>query len=187
MHVVSRMQSYFFYVAAGTALLLCRASASACGGTADSTSLPRYTPAQSDWSPTCTSVADHTPPPSVAWDQATAYNPVTSLDLANPRDETAFYNQMCPKNAENKNVLRGLWQLFDEEQPFADTSAPTKAEVDRWNGVVLTHIRKLAGIDHVATPDVCLSARALWANQWQPPEDPVGSKAETDLCCGGEG
>jgi len=159
----------FAYVLAVAPLLLGRShvAEAACGGADSSQTLPRFTPKQSDWSPTCGKVADHTPPGTVAWDKTTIYNPVTSLDLATPRDESAFFNQMCPKNAGGKHVLRGLRQRFDEFKPFADNANPTKAEVDRWNGVVLTHIRKLAGIDHEAKPDVCLSARALWANQWR--------------------
>jgi len=160
------MQSLFF-VSVVTPLLLCRTAEAACGGEDSSADLPRYTPAQSDWGPTCANVADHTPWPTVAWDTTTIYNPVTSLDLTNPRDESVFYNQMCPKNSDGKNTLRGLRQLFEDVKPFADNSGPTKAEVDRWNGVVLTHIRNLAGIDHVAKPDVCLMTRALWANQWR--------------------
>jgi hypothetical protein len=157
----------FFCVAAIAPLSLSRVVEAACGGNANSESLPRFTPEQSDWSPTCSNVADHTPPPSVAWDKSTIYNPVTSLDLDTPRDESVFYNQMCPKNSNGKNMLRGLRQLFDEVQPFADNNNPTKAEVDRWNGKVLTHIRNLVGIDHEAKPDVCLMARSLWANQWR--------------------
>ena len=161
------MQPLLYVVAVAPLLLQAAAAAAACGGNGHSEDLPRFTPEQSEWGPTCRNVADHTPPATVAWDKTTIYNPVTSLDLAAPRDESAFFNMMCPKNADGKHVLRGLRQRFDEVQPFADTANPTKAEVDRWNGVVLTHIRSLAGIDHEAKPDVCLAARALWANQWR--------------------
>ena len=158
---------YRLFILAATTFASFSSAAAACGGNDSSESLPRYTPAQSDWSPTCANVADHTPPPTVGWDKATIYNPVTSLNLDEPRDESVFYSQMCPKNSDGKRVLRGLRQRFDEVKPFADTKNPTKAEVDRWNGIVLTHIRSLAGIDHEAQPDVCLMTRALWANQWR--------------------
>jgi hypothetical protein len=176
-------------------LLLCPAVEAACGGNDNSEILPRYTPEQSDWSSTCDNVADHTPPLSEVWDKTTIYNPVTSLDLAKPRDESVFYNQMCPKNSNGQNILRGLSQLFDELQPFVDNANPTKAEVDRWNGIVLTHIRKLAGIVHEAKPDICLMARALWANQWRHttvwsvadaanPSQYVCPKTGSDMHCG---
>ena len=173
--IPAKMQS-LFCIAAITPLLLCRVAEAVCGGNDNSESLPRYTLEQSDWSPTCANVADHTPPSSIAWDKKTIYSPVTSLDLANPRDESVFFNQICPKNSDGKHMLRGLRQHFDEVQPFADNTNPTKAEVDRWNGIVLTHIRNLVGINHDAKPDVCLMARALWANQWR--HDTIWSSAD---------
>lgn len=156
-----------FALGLAAAIMDTASAGNVCGGNDSLDHKPQFTPAQSDWSPTCANVNDHSPPPSVSWDKATIYNPVTSLDLATPRDESTFYNQMCPKNAGGKNILRGLEQLFNQVKPFADNTNPTKAEVDEWHGVVLTHIRKLAGIDHEARPDVCLMARALWANQWR--------------------
>lgn len=156
-----------FALGLAAAIMDTASAGNVCGGDDSLDHKPQFTPAQSDWSPTCANVNDHSPPPSVSWDKATIYNPVTSLDLATPRDESTFYNQMCPKNAGGKNILRGLEQLFNQVKPFADNTNPTKAEVDEWHGVVLTHIRKLAGIDHEARPDVCLMARALWANQWR--------------------
>ena len=150
------MSSLLATLLATALVCLSEASETQCGGNDSSESLPRFTPMQSDWSPTCENIDDHTPYASVAWDKTTIYNPVTSLDLDAPRDETAFYIQMCPENSDGKHRLRGLSQLFDEVKPFADNTKPAKAEVDRWNGIVLTHIRKLAGIDHVAKPDVCL-------------------------------
>ena len=133
--------------------------------------MPRDTPPQADWSRTCDEVADsvddHVPRTSVAWDKTTIYDPISSLNLTNPRDGSVFFDQICPRNEDNKKVLRGHRQLLDEVKPFADNNNPLKAEVDRWNEIVMNHIRNLVGIDHPAKIDVCIMARALWAGEWR--------------------
>ena len=90
------------------------------------------------------------------WD-GTIYNPSEMT-----REE--FYKALFPY----PDVVRGLREVYYEQQPFADVTNPTKAEVDEWHRIAINHIRALVGYtseDRQVQKDHCLFVRALWGDQ----------------------
>lgn len=129
--------------------------------------LVQYTPDPVDWSRSyslvddSSLVLDHSPDgitwlPNTAWVpwDGTVYDPRTMTDAE-------FASAVCPTG----DTIRGLREVFYEHNPFANLQRPTKAEVDHWHSIALTHLRRLVGIDHPAVPDHCLFARALWSQE----------------------
>jgi hypothetical protein len=91
------------------------------------------------------------------WDGVTTYNPCT-LSL------TALKAGLFP----TVNTMRGLRELFYETVPFVDNLAPTVAEIDNWNIIVLRHFRKLMGFTAESNPvenDASLYYQAHWATE----------------------
>lgn len=72
-----------------------------------------------------------------------------------------FTRAICP----SRDTVRGLREVFYENNPFSDPMHPTKGEVDHWHALALTHLRKLVGVDLPAEPNHCLHARALWGQE----------------------
>ncbi len=76
----------------------------------------------------------------------------------------AFASAICPTG----DTIRGIREVFYSNNPFANNSNPTKAEVDEWHRLALNHVRALIGYtspDRLAVPDICLFARSLWGDQ----------------------
>jgi len=148
----------------------------------------QFTPDQADWSTFELIFADnqlsHDPNDVLwisqsRWEEArwdgTVYNP-------SQMSKSEFHRAICPGTGSGDTV-RGIREVFHENNPFADIRNPTKAEVDNWHRIALNHIRALVGYtgpEYQAVPDHCLFARALWANQRQRTTDwdaayPTGS------------
>jgi hypothetical protein len=71
----------------------------------------------------------------------------------------------------NIKAMRGLRQLYEQLNPFADVLAPTVAEIDYWNTEVLRHLRRLLGLSEANYPlsnDKACFYRAHWCaeRQW---------------------
>ena len=153
----------------------------------------QFTPNPADWSTFYSTVdaspdvIDHTPDGVlwltsndwVQWDGTTTYDPTTM-------SHQDFASTICPSS----DTILGLREVFYQTNPFADPHFPTKAEVDLWHSVALTHLRQLVGIDLPAVRDHCMFARALWGQErklstkWDE-EYPEGKcEAGSDLHCG---
>jgi hypothetical protein len=146
-------------------------AAGANAGGSNGEELTQYTPDQADWSTFASKpVAGGNPahdPDSVSWIDAadwaesewdgTIYNP----SKMSPAD---FVNAICP----SVDRVRGIRQVFYDNQPFADNANPTKAEVDEWHRIAINHLRALIGYtseDRQVKKDYCLFARALWGDE----------------------
>merc|ERR1712194_418784 len=73
--------------------------------------------------------------------------------------------EICPGH-----TVRGIYELFQDTQPFQDNVNPTKAEVDHWHAIVINHVRAMVNYteaDYQIKPDTCLHLRALWSTERQ--------------------
>lgn len=91
---------------------------------------------------------------SSTWDGVTTYSPCTL-------NKTQLFNAVWPSG--NKDVMRGLRELFYSVNPFADNSNPTVGEIDAWNEMVINHYRRLLGIPNDIHNDWPLYLQAQWA------------------------
>lgn len=62
-------------------------------------------------------------------------------------------------------TMRGLGQLYDELQPFADPSAPTVREIEDWNLEVIRLFRRLMGIKTPIYNDRNMFLRSHWSTE----------------------
>lgn len=98
------------------------------------------------------------------WD-GTPFNPCGKTPLE-------IFNFVWPNPyGPNIKAMRGLRQLYDQLQPFADVYAPTVAEIDYWNTEVLRHFRRVLGLSEANYPlsnDKTMFYRAHWSaeRQW---------------------
>lgn len=133
--------------------------------------IEQYTPDQADWAsyfskPLAAGNPAHDPDAvswisaedwaDAAWD-GTVYNP-TQMSAED------FAEAMCP----SVDRVRGIREVFYAHQPFADVTAPTKAEVDEWHRIAINHIRALVGYtapERQVQKDHCMFARALWGDE----------------------
>lgn len=71
-------------------------------------------------------------------------------------------------------ALKGLKQLYDSVQPFADESNPTISEIDQWELKVIAHFRALLNTPGVMKPDARLYIESRifderkWLTVWDP-------------------
>lgn len=108
--------------------------------------------------------------PAEKWQEAqwdgTIYNP-------SKLSKKEFSQAICPGGGD---TIRGIRELFYEQQPFADNANPSKAEVDEWHRIAINHVRSLIGYtsntmtngesqDRTVKKDHCMFARALWGQQ----------------------
>jgi len=137
-------------------------------GIVDVESLEQYTPDEANWTTFQDKAAelytdDHTPD-GVGWiDQeewikwdGTVYDPTKYT-------KQEFKNLICIGG-----TVRGMHELFYDNNPFANIANPTKAEVDNWHAIVLNHVRAMVGYtepEYTIIPDKCLHLRALWSDQ----------------------
>ncbi|KAL3897287.1 MAG: hypothetical protein SGCHY_003515 [Lobulomycetales sp.] len=109
------------------------------------------TPPQADWSRLTTNV-DHSPLSSwPSWD-----GQIVDSDLP---------GKLLAKAACEKGIVRGMYDAFPE--PFKDPFKPTKAEIDTYNTQIIVQIRRIFAIQEPIAMDACLSARALWADEFK--------------------
>jgi len=168
---------------------------SSCGGTPE---VPReqYTPDKSDWSTFYDKAVsgedakntDHSPD-GVHWIDRNEWLPwdgnvISPLDYS----KSELKNMICPGS-----TVRGLYELFDETQPFADVVNPTKAEVDYWHATAVNHVRAMVGYteeQYIIKPDKCLHLRALWSDEkfrtrkWDTADYPERCEFSTNPHCG---
>lgn len=94
------------------------------------------------------------------WDGVTTYNPCTMT--AQQLYDAIWPNPYGP----NIKAMRGLRQLYEQLQPFADVLAPTVPEIEEWNLQVIKHLRRLLGLSDATYPlvnDKALYYRAHWS------------------------
>jgi hypothetical protein len=72
---------------------------------------------------------------------------------------------MCKYAFPKPNVMLGLQDLYNRVRPFKDHYAPTVAEIDQWNLVVLRHLRSLFGIKTPVEGDRCLYIHSVFAHE----------------------
>jgi len=72
--------------------------------------------------------------------------------------------QVCNWVFPTSNTMRGLRQLYETVQPFADPVSPTWQEIDAWNIKVITHFRALFGLPPIK-PTYRLYAEAQWSTE----------------------
>jgi len=134
------------------------------------TPLEQYTPSRSDWSTFYNKAVlqndkntDHSPDGYhwvdrdewLPWD-GTVYN-------ASEYSKQDLKNLICPGN-----TVRGMYELFEDDKPFADNVNPTKAEVDNWHATALNHVRAMVGYtepEYIIRPTKCQHLRALWCHE----------------------
>jgi len=108
------------------------------------------------------SVTSHAPAgigwiPQSAWDSA-VWNGV-------PFDPTGKTKaQICNWVFPTSNTMRGLWQLYEANPPFANPASPTQVEIDFWNIKVINHFRSLFGIGPIE-PSLRLYQEAQWSTE----------------------
>ncbi|GAA4824411.1 hypothetical protein [Algivirga pacifica] len=133
----------------------------------------QYTPNQADWStftnkPLDAGNTSHDPD-GVFWISAEKWEN-SRWDGSSICDPTQMSREEFLKCLfpESGDILKGIYELYYEHQPFADPKNPTKAEVDEWHRIVINHLRALVGYtteDRQVQKDHCLFARALWGDQ----------------------
>lgn len=82
------------------------------------------------------------------WDGVTifpAYSPDTLTVSEKEQYRSDWYRWLFP-GYPNDYIIRGLKQLYDQYQPFADELEPTPSEIEKWNDQVLNHFRRLSGL-----------------------------------------
>jgi hypothetical protein len=137
-----------------------------------SSALVQYTPNQADWSTFSnkpfeggTNTAHD--PDGVGWlTKASWENAKWDGTIYDPTKMTRaqFTNAICPTG----DQIRGIREVFYQNNPFADNLNPTKAEVDEWHRIAINHLRALVGYtseDRKVQKDHCMFARALWGQE----------------------
>lgn len=89
------------------------------------------------------------------WDGTTTFpiwfpSTYTAEEAAQHRKD--WYEFVFPMTSNSNYAIRGLKQLYEHYHPFLDENAPTIAEFENWNSIVLNHFRRLSGLD-VAVPN----------------------------------
>lgn len=157
-------------------------------------SLEQYTPMEADWSSYSAKALpgddwSHAPDGILwlntddwaEWD-GTIYDP-------SKYSRKDFYKLICPTG----DKVRGIKKLYEDNKPFANERYPTKAEVDEWHRLVLTHIRAMVGYtepEYLPQPGKCLHLRALWSDErhrsdkWDRPEYPGTCDGDPNPHCG---
>jgi len=91
-----------------------------------------------------------------SWD-GTIYDPTNYT-------RSDFSELICP----SFNTVRGLREVFADNNPFEDPDNPTKAEVDNWHMIAVNHVRAMVNYtedEYQIEPDKCLHIRALWSDE----------------------
>lgn len=134
--------------------------------------LEQFTPDQANWETFATKPFENGTntshdPDGVGWISEEQWaNSKWDGTIYNPSEMTqeAFYKAIFPY----PDVIRGLREVFYQNNPFKDVNNPTKAEVDEWHRISINHIRALVGYtseDRQVKKDHCMFARALWGDQ----------------------
>lgn len=82
-----------------------------------------------------------------SWDGTTRQTPYI-INTATEAEKIAFRQTVFNFVFPNGPVMRGLKQLYDNVQPFADRAKPQPSEIENWNLQVIRHFRDLLGINH---------------------------------------
>lgn len=84
---------------------------------------------------------------NIAWDGVSTF-PIWIVSTASESEKAAhraaWYDFIFPDDGFG---MRGLKELYDYHQPFADETKPTVREWELWNDKVLNHFRFLSGLD----------------------------------------
>ena len=68
----------------------------------------------------------------------------TATEAEKQEHRSLWYDYLFP---EDSFCIRGLKQLYDMHQPFADSMNPTVREWELWNDKVLNHFRYISGLE----------------------------------------
>lgn len=118
---------------------------------------PMYRNGQSRWLDLIDLHSNHGPAGATGyiwydWDGTVfpAYSPTSLTPAEKEQYRKDWYNYVFPGWNNGSPVLsysmRGLKQLYDEFQPFADEAAPTVREIEIWNDQVLNLFRRISGM-----------------------------------------
>lgn len=141
-------------------------------GSGDDSTLEQFTPDQADWDTFSSKPFESTTntshdPDGIGWISEEKWEEAKwDGTIYNPSEMTKeeFYKALFPY----PDVVRGLREVYYENNPFEDVNNPTKAEVDEWHRISINHIRALVGYtseDRLVQKDRCMFARALWGDQ----------------------
>eukprot|EP00554_Chaetoceros_debilis_P008578 CAMPEP_0194104764 /NCGR_PEP_ID=MMETSP0150-20130528/5059_1 /TAXON_ID=122233 /ORGANISM="Chaetoceros debilis, Strain MM31A-1" /LENGTH=660 /DNA_ID=CAMNT_0038792405 /DNA_START=67 /DNA_END=2049 /DNA_ORIENTATION=+ len=157
--------------------------------------LVQYTPELSDWSAFYSKAVDNNPkntdhsPDGIGWIDRDDWIPWDGT-VIDPTEHTRqeLSQKICPGS-----TVLGLREVFYENNPFADITNPTKAEVDLWHTIALNHVRALVGYteeEYIIRPNRCLHLRALWCDEkfrtrkWDTTEYPERCESSNNPHCG---
>lgn len=157
--------------------------------------LVQYTPELSDWSAFYSKAVDNNPkntdhsPDGIGWIDRDDWIPWDGTVI----DPTEYTRQDLSQKICPGSTVLGLREVFYENNPFADITNPTKAEVDLWHTIALNHVRALVGYteeEYIIKPNRCLHLRALWCDEkfrtrkWDTLEYPERCESSTNPHCG---
>lgn len=102
------------------------------------------------------------------WDGVTKFPlffPSTYTEEQAIQHRKDWYEYVFPETTTTGNYsIRGLRELYEWFQPFADPSAPTVVEFERFSNLVLNHFRYISGLDP-AYPNKDLYAQVTWSEE----------------------
>lgn len=91
---------------------------------------------------------------SISWDEVTTYDPCTKVPT-----KAAIWPH-------NPYQMKGLYQLYNDLEPFVEETAPTIAEIESWNLEVIRLFRRLLGLSANPiknSPDLYLTSQ--WSTE----------------------
>lgn len=104
-----------------------------------------------------------------SWDGVTTYYGFVDSTLTPAQKLTyrqGLFDFVFPNGSTNR-VMRGLQDLYNTVNPFADPFAPTVDEIESWNVEVIKHFRKLLGLNQTFTNDQKLFIASKWSSERQ--------------------
>jgi hypothetical protein len=99
------------------------------------------------------------------WDGITTFPiwfPDSYTDTQAEEHRKAWYLWLFPRDNGRNYGIRGIKQLYEYYQPFADEGNPTVAEYEFWSDIVFNHFRHLSGLQP-AQMDRDLFLQVTWS------------------------
>jgi len=157
--------------------------------------LDQYTPDRADWTTFYSKAVDNNAkntdhsPDGVFWIDRGDWQPWDGTIY----DPTKYSREDFASEICIGNTVRGMYELFETNDPFADKANPTKAEVDKWHAIAVNHVRAMVNYteeQYQIKPDKCLHLRALWSDErvytrkWDTAKYPGTCEGSTNPHCG---
>lgn len=74
--------------------------------------------------------------------------------------------QICKWLAPHSSyAVRGIRELYNNVQPFANEASPTVSEIDQWTLEVIRHFRKMLGVSTPLKPSARLYLESRWSDE----------------------